>query len=78
MSDKLTLTAQLREKMISRLGKCPTCGHARWSTLRDLAKKIGVSPATLSRWLNGGKLPDSTTIDKTWSYFARSVRSKKP
>lgn len=69
-----TLTDQLRDKIRDRLGICPTCGHLRGDSLRGLAKKIGTSAPTLSRWLNGGKHPDADTLNKVWAYFALTVK----
>jgi len=69
MSKRASFTDDLRAKLVAQLGVCPTCGHNKWSTLRELAKKIGVSPATLTRWLNQGKLPDAATINKAVAYL---------
>jgi transcriptional regulator with XRE-family HTH domain len=67
----LTFTAGLRARLVKKLGVCPTCGHQRWNTLRALAKAVGVSPATLTRWLNQGKEPDARTINLTVAYLAK-------
>ena len=75
---EMSLTDQLAEEIRGRIGVCPACGHQKWNTLRGMAKKIGTSPATLSRWLNGGKHPDAETLNKVWAYFARAVRTRKP
>jgi len=64
-----SFTDGLRDRLVAKLGICPTCGHQRWNTLRALAKAIGVSPATLTRWLNQGKEPDANTINLAVRYL---------
>ena len=63
-----TFTGDLRQRLKAKLGACPTCGHPRWDTLRGLAEKVGVSPATLTRWLNQGKEPDANTLNRAVRY----------
>jgi transcriptional regulator with XRE-family HTH domain len=48
---------RLREKLEWLYGYNPTVKRQK-----DLARELGVSPATLSSWLNGRTYSDSTTI----------------
>ena len=64
-----SFTDGLRDRLIERCGCCPTCGHRQWNTLRALAKAMGTSPASLTRWLSNGKAPSAATIDRAVAYL---------
>ena len=61
-------TDQLRERVKASMDVCPTCGNTGMSQ-REVARRAGVDPATLCRFLAGGR-PSAPLVDSLSEYLA--------
>ena len=63
------IVGTIRDAMLARAMTCPQCGQRSHGYLRALSLGSGISAPTLSRWLNGGKLPNGHTLNQAVRYL---------
>lgn len=63
------LVGTIRDAMLARAMTCPHCGQRSHGYLRALSLASGIPAPTLSRWLNGGKLPNGHTLNQAVRYL---------
>ncbi|HHV62342.1 MAG TPA: helix-turn-helix transcriptional regulator [Firmicutes bacterium] len=62
------------EVPLSNLGeRLKELRHIRGITQRDLARDLGVAPATIAQYETGKRMPDVTTLDTLAGYFNVTV-----
>jgi hypothetical protein len=71
--DARGFVAGLRERLLAEMLPCPTCKRVK-VTLRDMGGRLGVSAATVMRWLSQGREPNARTIDAAVRYLSRRPR----
>jgi hypothetical protein len=60
---KATFTDQLRTRVQTALGVCPTCGQPTGMATREMGARVGVAHSTLWRFLKGKK-PSADLVDR--------------
>ena len=59
----------LRKRLLAEMQPCEACGR-NGVTLREMGKRLGVSAATVMRWLSQGRAPNARTVDAAVKYLA--------
>lgn len=64
----MSLADDLRSQLSVAMGRCPTCGRGGGLSVRQAAATLGVSPATLQRFLSGRQVA-SDFLDKVAAWL---------
>ena len=65
----MSFVGGLRKQLLAEMTPCAACGRNGVS-LREMGERLGVSAATVMRWLSQDRGPNARTIDAAVKYLA--------